>query len=314
MHLLVYFLRRVLQSIPIVIGVTLVIFLLFNVAGTDPAIAMLGKQATGAQIAVIHKMLGLDKPFLVQYLRLLRQLFTLDFGRSWTSKEPVLALIGRDLWTTLSFTLPGLVLSNMLAILVGLVAAMYRGRWPDRLLVFLTIVMRSISALSYILFAQWFFAFKLDLFPLQGYNSDAFMSFLPYVRLPVLITVFLALGYELRLYRGVLMAELDKSYVRAARAKGLSEQHILLRHVLPNAMIPIVTNVMLSLPNLFMGGIMLERFFSLPGLASVMTTAVSHGDFPVIKAMVILSALSFVGVNIFTDMLYTFVDPRIEPQ
>ena len=169
----------------------------------------------------------------------------------------------------------------------------------------------SISSLAYILFFQWFFAFKLSLFEISGYEFG-FPNFVSYVLLPVIIWVVLSLGPDVRFFRTVMLDEIYQDYVRTASAKGLSEKIILLKHVLKNAMIPIITYTVIQLPFLILGALLLENFFSIPGLGSLTLRALNSSDFPVIKAISILSSVAYIIFGLINDILYTIFDPRVK--
>ncbi|MFT6604150.1 MAG: peptide/nickel transport system permease protein [Bacteriovoracaceae bacterium] len=170
--------------------------------------------------------------------------------------------------------------------------------------------MMSISSLAYILFGQWFFAFKLGLFEISGYEFG-FPYFIPYVILPVLIWVMLGIGPDVRFYRTIILDEIYQDYVRTARAKGLSENMIMFKHVLKNAMIPIITYVIIQIPFLILGALLLETFFSIPGLGGIVLSAINSSDFPVVKAMTILISVAYIIFSVLTDVMYTLVDPRV---
>lgn len=308
-----YIIRRLLYAIPILIGVTLLIFLLFNVVAGDPTAVLLGKYATAQQMAELRHELGLDKPLLMQYLDTLKSTFTLDFGRSWASKQQITPMIRMGGMVSLTLALPAFVIASLLAIAIGLLAAFFRDTLLDRSLVVLSIILMSISVLAYILFGQWVFAYKLGWFEISGYEYG-FPDFIPYIMLPAIIWIVLSIGPDMRFYRTVMLDEVYQDYVRTARAKGLSYRIILFKHVLKNAMIPIITNLVIQLPTLILGTLLIENFFGIPGLGSITLQAINNSDFPVIKAMTILSSMLYILFNILVDVLYTWVDPRMKLQ
>lgn len=308
-----YIIRRVVYSIPILIGVTLAIFLLFNVVAGDPTAVLLGKYATAQQMAELRHELGLDRSLLVQYLDTLKSAFTLDFGRSWASKQHIAQMIKTGGGVSLTLSIPSFVIASLIAISIALLAAFFRGTLLDRSLVILSVIMMSISVLAYILFGQWFFAYKLGWFEIAGYDYG-FPDFIPYVILPGMIWIVLSIGPDMRFYRTVMLDEVHQDYVRTARAKGLSYRVILFKHVLKNAMIPIITNLVIQLPTLLLGTLLIENFFGIPGLGSITLQAINNSDFPVIKAMTILSSMMYIIFNIIVDVLYTWVDPRVKLQ
>ncbi|MEL6152903.1 MAG: ABC transporter permease [Bacteroidota bacterium] len=311
MNIYVYAIRRLLYAIPILIGVTLVIFLLFNVVAGDPTAVLLGKHASAQQMAELRHELGLDRPLLVQYLDTLWSTFTMDFGRSWASKQSIRTMIKIGAYASLTLSLPAFILASLAAICTALLAAFFRGTLLDKFLVVVSIVMMSISVLAYVLFGQWFFAFKLGWFEISGYEFG-FPDFIPYVILPAIIWIMLSIGPDMRFYRTVILDEVYQDYVRTARAKGLPDRVILFKHVLKNAMIPIMTNLVIQIPSLIMGALLIESFFGIPGLGNITLNAIHNADFPVIKAMTILSSVLYIIFNVIIDVLYTLVDPRIK--
>jgi len=310
MNIYLYALRRLLYIIPILLGVCAIIFVLFNIVTPDPAMIMLGKHATVAQIAELRHELGLDRPWFLQYLDVVKSAVTFDFGRSWSTKQEIVTMIKSGAIPSLSVTVPSFILSLIISIIISLMVAFYRGKIIDKLTVFICVSLMSISSLAYILFGQWFFAYKLGWFEISGYEYG-FPAFIPYVVLPIIIWVILGLGSEIRFFRTILLDEIYQDYVRTARAKGLTEKVILFKHVLKNAMIPIITFTIIEIPFLILGALLLESFFSIPGLGAMTLNAINSSDFPVIKAMTILSAVAYIVFSVITDVCYTLVDPRM---
>ena len=305
-----YIARRTLYVIPVILGVCFLIFVLFNVFSPDPAMIMLGKHATAKQMAELRAELGLDKPFFVQYLDIVKASFTFDFGRSWSTKQEIFQMIKQGAIPSLTVTLPGFVLSTLISIAISLLVAFYRGKFIDKAVVFFCVAGMSISSLAYILFGQWFFAYKLGWFEISGYE-EGFPYFIPYIILPVIIWVILSIGPDVRFFRTIILDEVYQDYVRTARSKGLGENHIMFKHVLKNAMVSIITYVIIQLPFLILGALLLESFFSIPGLGAMTLNAINSSDFPVIRAMTVLSAVAYIIFSILTDVLYTVVDPRV---
>ena len=311
MYIYHYTIRRLLYAIPILIGVTMVIFLLFHIVAGDPTAVLLGKHATSQQMAELRHELGLDKPMLMQYFDTLKSAFTLNFGRSWSTKQHIMQMIKGGAYASLTLSVPAFVLASLAAIAMALLAAFFRGTLLDRSLVVVSVVMMSISVLAYILFGQWVFAYKLGWFEIAGYEYG-FPDFIPYIVLPAIIWIMLSIGPDVRFYRTVMLDEVHQDYVRTARAKGLSNRMILFKHVLKNAMIPIITNLVIQVPALILGALLIENFFGIPGLGNMTLQAINNSDFPVIKAMTILSSILYIIFNVITDVLYTLVDPRVQ--
>jgi len=310
MNLYTYIFRRLLYVIPIIMGVALLIFLIFNLVAGDPTVILLGKHANLKQMAELRHELGLDRSWLMQYIDILKSSFTFDFGRSWSNKQLIGPMIAKSAWVSFTLVIPAFILTSILSIVMALIAAFYRGRLLDRSLVVISVIMMSISGLSYILLGQWLFAYKLGWFAISGYEHG-FPHWLPYTILPGMILVILSVGYEVRFYRTVILDEMYQDYVRTARAKGLPEWMVLAKHVLKNAMIPIITNLIIQLPALLLGTLLIESFFSIPGLGGITMHAINNSDFPIIKAMAIISTVFYIIFNLITDILYTLVDPRI---
>jgi peptide/nickel transport system permease protein len=311
MHVFHYVVRRLLYAVPILLGATLLIFLLFNVIAEDPTVVLLGKHATLQQMTELKHELGLDRSMLAQYLDTLKSAFTLNFGRSWATKQPIIQMIKGGAYVSLTLSIPAFVLASVLSIAMALLAAFFRGTLLDKSLVVVSVIMMSISVLAYILLGQWVFAYKLGWFEIAGYEYG-FPDFLPYITLPTIIWIVLSVGPDVRFYRTVMLDEVHQDYVRTARSKGLSNRTILFKHVLKNAMIPIITNLVIQVPSLILGTLLIESFFGIPGLGNITLQGINSADFPVIRAMTILSSIFYIVFNIVTDVLYTVVDPRVK--
>jgi peptide/nickel transport system permease protein len=309
--MLKYVLRRLLNLVPVLLGVSLIIFLLFNVIAGDPSALLLGKNATARQIAELRESLGLNRPLWQQYLDVVKSAFTFDFGTSWATKQEITYMLKQGAYPSLCLTVPAFIISTVLSLLISLFVAFYRGKGIDLFIRFLCIAGMSVSALAYILGFQYFFAFKLGWFEISGFEYG-FPDFVPYVALPAIIWVLLSLGPDVRFFRTVILDEIYQDYVRTARAKGLPEITILLKHVLRNAMIPIITYTVIQIPFLILGALLLESFFGIPGLGGITLNALNSSDFPVIKAMAILSSVIYILFSLISDVLYTFADPRVK--
>ncbi|MCD6023424.1 MAG: putative transporter, permease protein [Fibrobacteria bacterium] len=301
--------RRLLHALATLFGITLLIFALFHWVGGNPAIRMVGKNATVEEIARVSRQMGFDRPFWTQYLDYLGDLVRFDFGRSWETRQRVSEMILDGLGPSLSLAIPAFLLGTVVALTVALTAALYRDRWPDRTLVMLAIAGMSVSMLAFIIAAQYLFAFRAGWFPISGWEPG--LRGVPFLALPVGIWIAASLGSAVRFYRAVFIEEMRKEYVLTARAKGLAWPRILTRHVLPNAMIPVLTHVVMELPMLFTGSLLLENFFGIPGLGNMSINAINASDLPVIKAMTFIGAVLYLGANILGDVLYAVVDPRV---
>jgi peptide/nickel transport system permease protein len=306
-----YVIRRLWQMFPTILGVILLIFFLFNWVGGDPAQVLAGKISNPEQIANIRKQLGVDEPMLYQLWVFIKQVFTFDFGRSWSTNEEVSRILLTRVGPTLTIMVPVLVIETVLAVTFAIMVAYVRGTLTDRTIMIVCTVAMSISFLVYIIVFQWLFGFILGWFPVQGWSESFWKNLVTYAPLPILLAVAVGLAPQLRLYRSFFLDEINQDYVRTARAKGVPEKTVMMKHVLRNAMIPILTNIGISLPGVFVGSFLLEVFFSIPGLGREIITAVNRSDFPVIKAVTVYLAVLTMVINLAVDVMYKFVDPRV---
>ena len=309
--MLAYLIRRVWQIVPTLIGVILLVFFLFHAVGGDPAEQLAGLISSPAQIASIRRELGLDLPVWRQLWIFVTQVATFDFGNSWATNESVAHIFATRLPATLTIMVPVLILETVLGVVLALAVAAVRGSLTDRIIMIVCTVAVSISFLVYIIVFQWLFAFRLGWFPVQGWSDSTWTNLVKYAPLPVMLAVFVSVAPQLRLYRSFLLEEIGQDYVRTARAKGVSERLVMLKHVLRNAMIPILTNIAIQVPTLFVGSFLLEVFFSIPGLGREIIVAVNRSDFPVIKAATVYLAMLTMLINLAADVLYKVVDPRV---
>ncbi len=306
-----YIIRRLLYTIPIVFGVLLLTFVLFTLVGGDISIELAGKNATPETIAEIRQEYGLNKPLFLswdsQFINHFKNALTFDFGRA-RDREPVIDKIKRGVGPSLALTVPMFFGIVIISVSLSLVVAFVRGSIWDVLAVVICIAGMSLPYLSFILFGQYFFAYKWGFFPVF-FSPD--LATFQYVALPVLIGIVTGLGGNVRFYRTIMLDEMQSDYVRTAFAKGLDTRQVLFKHVLKNAMIPIITRVVLAIPFLFLGSLLLERFFGIPGLGYLMIEAIGSRDYFVINAMTYISAILFVIFNVITDICYALVDPRV---
>jgi peptide/nickel transport system permease protein len=306
-----YLVRRLLQMIPTLLGVVLFVFALFKFVGGDPAEILAGLNATPEQVDAIRQQLGLNDPWYQQLWIFLQQIATFDWGKSWATQESVAHIFATRLPATLTVMIPILILDVLLAIPIAMRVAYVRGSLTDRMLMTVTTIALSISFLVYVIVGQYVFGFQLGWFPVQGWSDSTWTNLTTYVPLPVLLAVMVGVAPQMRLYRSFFLDELGQDYVRTARAKGLAEQPVLFKHVLRNALIPILTNVGLLLPGIFVGSFLIEVFFSIPGLGREVLLAVNRSDYPVIQAATVYLAMLTMLINLATDLLYKVVDPRV---
>ncbi len=325
--MLSYIMRRVGYAIPILVGVNFITFALFFMVNTpnDMARMHLGqKHVTPEAVARWKNSHGYDKPLFYNpqqkggavftdtlFFQKSLQLFVLHFGLSDQGRD-----IGHDIgvrmWPSLALALPTLMLGLMVNITFALLIALFRATRFDFYSQLLCIILMSISGLFYMIVGQYLFGKVLRLVPISGYH-DGFNG-IKFLILPVIIGVISGIGAGTRWYRSLFLEEINKDYVRTARAKGLSELTVLYKHVLKNALIPILTGVVVIIPTLFMGSLIMESFFAIPGLGSYTIDAIGQQDFSVVRAMVFIGTLLYIVGLILTDIAYTCVDPRIRLQ
>jgi len=325
--MLAYIVRRALYAIPILIGVNLLTFALFFVVNTpdDMARMQLGtRRVTPEAIEKWKAERGYDKPLVynekaagvgkvthtVFYEKSLR-LFVLDFGFS-EDQRSIGGEISKRMWPSLALALPTFLVGLLVCITFALAMSFFRATPFDFWSVVLCVAMMSISMLFYIVGAQYLVSKVLHLVPISGYAGGADAA--KFVVLPVVIGIIGGVGGSSRWYRTIFLEETSKDYVRTARAKGLAERTVMFRHVLKNGLIPILTGVVVVIPTLFLGSLLSESFFGIPGLGSYTIDAIQAQDFAVVRSMVFIGSVLYIVGLILTDISYTMVDPRIRLQ
>jgi len=322
-----FIVRKIFVNVPVYFGALLLVFLALRVQ--DPVSAYLGQDADQEQREALERSMGLDKPLAVQFATYVKQAVTLNFeGNSWNQRgTSVGEILARSVVPSLSITIPALVLSTLIGVFIALLAAYFRGRAADKSLMILAVLGMSISFLVYIIFGQFFFAaipreagWAVAPFAVQGYEpwiaagEDGALlpaRWIEYCLLPVMISVIVSMGYDTRFYRAVMVEETGRDYIVTATAKGATKPKIMFVHMLKNAMIPVITRVMSTLPFVVIGSILLEMYFGIPGMGREIITAIINKDFPLIQAFVAVFALIFIASVILTDVLYAVVDPRV---
>ncbi len=319
-----YIVRRTLYAFPILIGVNVLTFVLFFVVNSpeDMAHMHLGmKYVTPEAVQEWKQARGYDRPLLVNvsaagvekltdtiFFDKSVQLFLFDFGRSDSGRD-----IGYDImqrmWPSLAIAIPSLIIGLLVNITCAMIIAFFRATYIDLWGVIACVVLMSVSSLFYIIGGQYLVGKLLRLVPISGY--DAGLDAFKFIVLPVLIGLASGIGSGTRWYRTIFLEELGKDYVRTARAKGLAEHWVLFKHVLRNALIPILTGVVVVLPLLFMGSLITESFFGIPGLGSYTIDAINRQDFAIVRAMVFLGSVLYIVGLLLTDISYTIVDPRV---
>ncbi len=319
-----YIIRRVLYAIPILIGVNLITFMLFFMLNSpdDMARAQLGaKQTTPAMITAWKAEKGYDKPLFYNekalgiekvtdtlFVQESLKLFAFDFGRSDANRD-----IGREIrermGPSLSIALPTFLIALVTNISLALLLVLFRGSMLDLSMMVAAVMIMSVSGLFYIILGQVLFSKLWHWVPISGYAHG--WEGVKFILLPVFIGVFAGLGSGVRWYRAIFLEQINQDYVRTARAKGLSEIRVLFTHVLRNGMLPILTGVVVIIPSLFMGSLIMESFFGIPGLGSYTIDAINAQDFAIVKAMVFLGSVLYIVGLILTDISYTLFDPRV---
>ena len=307
-----FLVRRLWQFVPTLAGVVLLVFLLFNWVGGDPAYLLAGKIPNPERIAEIRRGLGVDQPYWVQLGIFAKQVATGDFGSSWSTNERVSQIFATRLGPSLTVLVPLLFISTGLSMGAAMLVAYWRGSLTDRAIMIGCTVAQSVSILVYILVFQYWLAYRLGWFPVQGWGGTLRENLLGYAALPVLVGVVVSLAPDIRLYRSFFLDEIGQDYVRTARAKGLGESRVMWLHVMRNAAIPIATNVLMQLPGLLAGAFLIERFFSIPGIGREVIIAVERSDFPVIKAVTVYVAIATMVITLAADLLYRVLDPRVQ--
>lgn len=322
--MMTYIIRRILYAIPILLGVNLITFLLFFAVNSpdDMARAQLGAKYVSQEAMDSWKVAhGYDDPLFyntqAQGIKKITEtlfytkslsLFLFDFGNSDSGRN-----IGYDIkhrmWPSLALAVPILILGVIADIIFSLLMVFFRKTYIEKAGMIFCITFMSISALFYIIAGQYFFGKILKLVPLSGYDSG--LAAIKFLILPIAVSIVAGMGSGARWYRTIFLNEISKDYVRTARAKGLSELQVLFKHVLKNGMIPILTGIVVIIPTLFMGSLLLESFFGIPGLGSYTIDAIRQQDFAIVRAMVFLGSFLYIVGLILTDISYTWVDPRI---
>lgn len=319
-----YLVRRLLYMIPIVFGVMVITFLLFFMLQKPEVMArnMLGPKASQQAVENWIKQRGYDKPVFFntqkgaslldsQFFNYIESLVTFDLGVSDQTGQPVIERFKQGAVPSLSITLPAFFLGLALAVASSLFLVYIRETKIDFAGTVFAVALMSIPVMVYVIFGQWLFAVELKYFPAYGFSLEG-IGMVRFLALPIGILIIAGIGSDIRLYRAIFLEEIRNEYVRTAYAKGVASGAVLLRHVLKNGMINIITLTVAALPMLIMGSLVLEQFFGIPGLGSMMLTAIHTSDFAVIRATTYVGALLYLTGLLLTDICYAAVDPRIK--
>ncbi|CAA6822356.1 MAG: Oligopeptide transport system permease protein OppB (TC 3.A.1.5.1) [uncultured Sulfurovum sp.] len=323
--MLAYIIKRILYAIPILIGVNLITFMLFFMVNTpdDMARSQLGAKRVTAEMIEAWKVdKGYDKPLFVNeeahgldkvtdtlFVQESVKLFTFDFGFSDSNRN-----IGSDIqermMPSLAIALPTFMIGLITNISLALLLVLFRGSVLDTSMMVVAVMIMSVSSLFYIIAGQVLFSKMWHWVPISGFEDG--WGGVKFIILPIMIGVFAGIGSGVRWYRSIFLEQINQDYVRTARAKGLSELRVLFGHVLPNGLLPILTGVVVVIPSLFMGSLIMESFFGIPGLGSYTIDAINAQDFAIVKAMVFLGSVLYIIGLILTDISYTLFDPRVK--
>ncbi len=308
-----YLIKRILAVIPVLLVVMVIVFLMLRLTPGDPAANIAGDAATTEDIAKLRVELGLEEPLLIQFGIYAKNLLRGDFGESFYYKRPVINMIADGVEPTLSLALFTIVIASLVAVPLGTIAAYKQGSLVDRLVMGFSVVGFSVPVfvIGYLLI--YFLSVKLEWFPVQGYQHIsqgiggwAYRLILPSTALSVIFIALIA-----RMSRTSVLEVLNEDYVRTARAKGLPESKVLIKHALRNAAVPIVTVIGIAIGILISGVVVTESVFVIPGLGLLTLDAIQGRDYPTVQALIILFSVIYVGINLIIDLLYTLLDPRI---
>ena len=300
-----YTLKRLAQTIFVLLGISIITFVLLQIVPGDPVALMLEKRADAETIAKVKAQMGLDQPYLIQYLNFIKGAVRLDFGTSYFTKEVVSHALLRCFKVTLKLACCSFVLAAIIGIPSGIFAAVHRGKISDSLVMILSIVGVSAPSFWVAIILQIIFGLKLNLLPISGFESSI------YYILPAIALGTRYAGNMARITRTSMLEVLNRDYIRTARAKGVKKNLVILKHALKNAMIPIVTLVGTDFGYMLTGSMLIEKVFSIPGIGKLAVDAMSNRDLPLLEGTVMYIAFVFVIINLLVDLSYALLDPRI---
>lgn len=305
-----YILRRLIQMIPVLFGITVIVFVMIRAIPGDPAVTMLGEKATDAKLAHMREKLGLNEPVYMQYLYYMRDLVQFDLGESTRYRVPVSTLLWDRLKVSLSVMLTTTILTTLLAVPLGIMAALKKDSLLDNIVRSVLMVTLLMPTFYTGILLIIMLSVKIDLFPVSGYG-DGFAGHVGHLFLPSLT---LALGIApilVRTLRSSILEAMTSDYVKTARSKGLTEQVVVTQHVLRNALIPTVTLLGISVGSIIGGTVVTEKVFALPGAGALLVDSIGSRDYATVQAAVMIVAVLVVAVNLLTDIIYSFIDPRV---
>jgi peptide/nickel transport system permease protein len=308
-----YVIKRALAVIPVMLVVAVVVFLLLHLTPGDPAAIIAGDYARPEDIVRIRAQLGLDKPLYLQFITWISHIAQGDLGVSIFSNLPVSHLIMQRMEPTVMLSLSTIIFSVMIAVPMGVWAAWRVGTWIDRSVMIFAVLGFSVPVFVIAYILMYIFSLNLGWFPVQGYKAigDGFWPFLQSITLPTVALGVVYVALIARISRASMLEVLGEDYIRTARAKGVGDRSVLMRHALKNASVPIVTIIGIGVALLIGGVVVTESVFNLPGLGRLTVDAVLHRDYPIIQGVILVFSAAYVGVNLLIDLSYTFLDPRI---
>jgi peptide/nickel transport system permease protein len=301
---LAYIGGRILQALLSILGISTIVFFILHLTG-DPVLLMVPQNASQEAIDLLRHQLGLDRPILVQYVDFIKQLFLFDLGHSYVQSQPVVDIILQRLPDTIKLAAAALFLALAIGIPIGMLTAFYRGKWIEKVLMPVILIGQSLPTFWTGILLIMFFSVKLQLLPSSG--SKGIESLI----LPAITLAALSIATFARMTRSSIIEHLEKEYVKTAHSKGVGPTRLLNRHILRNASIPIITMIGLESANLLGGAVITETIFAWPGLGQLTIQAIDARDFPLVQAIVLLVSAIYIFINLITDLLYSWVDPRV---
>jgi len=306
-----YVAGRLLLAVPVLLGVSVLVFLILHLTPGNPALVVAGPDAPPDVVREVERALGLDQPLYVQYARYLARIARGDLGRSIRSHEPVWGRLITTFPVTLSLTLVGVAWTVVVSVPMGIVAAYHRNSPLDLATIFVALAGSAMPVFAVGLILLWIFAILLRWFPLGGFTPLSTLDGWRHIALPAVTVSSGTIALLARLTRSSMLETLNQDYVRTARAKGVHELVVILRHGFRNALLPVITIVGLQFGFLLSGAVVTESIFSLPGMGRLLVDAILGRDFPIVQGAVLVLALTFVLTNLVVDMVYALVDPRV---
>jgi len=308
-----YVMKRVAQSVLVLIIVTFLIFFVMHSIPGDPVRLYLGDGATKEQIEYYTEVFGFNQPLLVQYMKWLRGIISGEWGRSVCFAADITSLLPDRIIATLSVTVPSLIISVLLGVLLGILAAVKRNKWADSLISGSANIGMATPAFWLAILFVYILALKLKLLPVQGYTplAEDFTTGVKKLIMPVIVLSLGSVAYYARQTRSAMLEVINQDFIRTARSKGLKERKIMLGHALHNALIPLVTVLGMSIGNLLGGTVLVEQVFCIPGIGSLLLTAILNVDYILVQDIILIMSLFALGSNLIVDILYGYIDPRI---